>query len=134
VGRLRVDAFRAPDEEVYKVFVREVASGYRRGEAVAVVGHAVTSAVLPFYRRAPRYAAVGTAGLYGGAHISAPDVTVQSMGINQGVPAGNSELGPLFFAEVENGNRSLLSYSPSGSVARELSPPQRCFRYQGGSK
>jgi hypothetical protein len=38
---------------------------------------------------------------------SAPDVTVQSLERANGQPMGDSELGPLFFAEVEHGNRSL---------------------------
>jgi hypothetical protein len=75
VGRLCVDAFQAPDEEFYKVFVRDVASGNTHVRAVGEITKAVGNAVSPFYRRAPRYAVVGTAGLYGGAHISAPDVS-----------------------------------------------------------
>jgi hypothetical protein len=109
VGRLRVDAFQPPGEAFYKVFVREVHSGNTRGQAVAELCRSVGNAVLPFSHRAPRYAGVGTGGLYGGAHISAPDVTVQSLGTDQGEPTVDSELGPLFFVEVENGNRSLPS-------------------------
>jgi hypothetical protein len=110
VGKLRVDAFHAAGEAFYKVFVRQVVSGHTKGEAVAELCRSVANAVLPFSRRAPRYAAVGTDGLYGGAHISAPDVTVQSLErTNKGGPTGDSELGPLFFLEVESGDRSLLS-------------------------
>jgi hypothetical protein len=107
VGKLRVDAFQAPGEAFYKVFVREVASGYTLGQAVAVVGISVGVAVRPFSRREPPYARAGLGGLYGRAHISAPDVTVEASRTNQGRLAGDSELGPLFFVEVENGNRSL---------------------------
>jgi hypothetical protein len=90
--------------------VRQVASGHTNGEAVAELCRSVANAVLPFSRRAPRYAAVGTDGLYGGAHIFAADVTVQSLGkTNKGGPTGDSELGPLFFLEVESEDRSLLS-------------------------
>jgi hypothetical protein len=107
-GRLRVDAFRAPGEEFYKVFVREVASGNTHGRAVMAVAGRVENAVLPFSSLAPRYAGVAGDSLYGTAHISAPDVTVESLGTDQGQPTAGSELGPLFFLEVENGNRSLL--------------------------
>jgi hypothetical protein len=108
VGKLRVDAFQAPGEEFCKVFVRQVASGYTHGEAVLEVGAAVANAVLPFCRHAPQYARAGTDGMYGSAHISAPDVTVRSIGTDQGEPAKDSEFAPLFFLEVEDGNRSLL--------------------------
>jgi hypothetical protein len=53
VGKLRVDAFRAPGEEFYKVSVRQVASGHTHGEAVAEISRSVADAVLPFSRRAP---------------------------------------------------------------------------------
>jgi hypothetical protein len=111
VGRLRVDAFQSPDEEFNKVFVREVPSGNTHGKVVAEVIGRVYIAVLPFSDYEPPYAGVATDGLYGGAHnyISAPDVTVESLGTDQGEPTLGSELGPLFFLEVENGNRSLLS-------------------------
>jgi hypothetical protein len=109
VEKLRVDAFQAPGEAFYNVFVREVASGHTLGKAVAEIGISVGIAVRPFSRREPPYAKAGFGGLYGGAHISAPDVTVESSETSQGGLAGNSELGPLFFVEVENGNRSLPS-------------------------
>jgi hypothetical protein len=104
-----VDAFRAPGEAFHKVFVRSVASGYVHGEAVAEVCGSVFTAVRPFSALPPRYARIGTGGMYGRDYISAPDVTVRSLGTDQGGPTGDSELFPLFFLEVENGNRSLLS-------------------------
>jgi hypothetical protein len=45
--------------------------------------------------------------MYGNAFISAPDVTVRSLAQASGLPVKDSEYGPLFFAEVEDGNRSL---------------------------
>jgi hypothetical protein len=109
VGKLRVDAFKAPGDAFYKVFVRQVASGNKHGQAVAQIITSVGNAVGPFSRRGARYARVGTDGMYGRAHINAPDVTVHSLGTNQGEqPARDSEFAPLFFLEVESGNRSLL--------------------------
>jgi hypothetical protein len=47
--------------------------------------------------------------MYCNAFISAPDVTVQSLGDIDGQRLGDSEiLGPLFYAEAEQRNRSLL--------------------------
>jgi hypothetical protein len=106
-GKLRVDAFQASGETFYKMFVRQEESGNTHGMAVAEIVISVGIAVGPFFSSAPPYARVATGGLYGGAHISAPDVTVQSLGTNQGQPMGDSELGPLFCLEVESGNRSL---------------------------
>jgi hypothetical protein len=55
VGKLRVDAFQAPGEAFYKVFVREVASGNTLGQAVGEIGISVGIAVRPFSRREPPY-------------------------------------------------------------------------------
>ena len=44
---------------------------------------------------------------WGDPLISEPDLTVLSLGRANGQPTGNSEFGPIFFAEAEHGNRSL---------------------------
>jgi hypothetical protein len=71
----------------------EVASGHTHthGEVVVVVSRVMADA--------ERIHRGGT---------PAPDVTVEFRGAINGQPAGRSEFGPLCFAEVEYGNRSLL--------------------------
>jgi hypothetical protein len=39
--------------------------------------------------------------------ITAPDVTVRSLGLSNGDPSDNLALAPVFFAEVEDGHRSV---------------------------
>jgi hypothetical protein len=89
--------------------VRQVASGNTQGEAVAEVVGAIGNAVLPYSDPPQEFVSAGTGGIYGRKYnlVSAPDVTVRSLGRVNGQPMGNSQLGPLFFAEVEHGNRSL---------------------------
>jgi hypothetical protein len=103
VGKLHVLAFKTTSE----IFVYQVASGYTHAEAVAEVLGEIHSAVLPYSRQPERFVATGTDGLYGNAFISAPDVTVRSVGQASGLPVKDSQHGPLFFAEVEDGNCSL---------------------------
>ena len=106
VGKLKIVVF--PDAS--EVLVRQVASGYKHGEAVSEVNREIGNAALPYSRarrgKAP-FIAVGTDGMYGSTLISAPDITVRSVGLPNGQPTEASELGPRFFAEVEDGNRSL---------------------------
>jgi hypothetical protein len=103
VGKLKVVAF----VETGKVFVRQVASCYMLGEAVGEVVGEIGNALLPFQSRPQRFVLAGTGGLYGSDMITAPDVTVRSRWRPDGQPTRDSELGPIFFAEIEHGNRSL---------------------------
>jgi hypothetical protein len=103
VGNLKVVAFL----ETGKVFVRQVASGYTNGEAVAEVVGEFGNASLAFSDPPQEFIRTGTGGMYGSTYISAPDLTVRSLGLADGQSTRNSEFGPLFFAEVEHGNRSL---------------------------
>jgi hypothetical protein len=93
VGKLRVLAFETTGE----IYVPQVATGYTHAEAVLEVGREIGDAVLPYSRRPERFVAAGTDGLYGTAFISAPDVTVRSLGQASGRPGKDSEYGPLFF-------------------------------------
>jgi hypothetical protein len=105
VGKLNVVAFQTTGE----VFVRQLASGDTHGGVVVEVIRVISTAVDPFSRPPQVFVASAMGGLYGGFHlITAPDVTVQSFGDINGQRMGDSEFGPLFFAEVEHGNRSLL--------------------------
>jgi hypothetical protein len=65
------------------------------------------NAALAFSDPPQAFVTTGTDGMYGSNIISAPDLTVQSLGQANGQPTRNSELGPIFFAEAEHGNRSL---------------------------
>lgn len=103
VGKLKVEAFGKTSE----FFVRQVASGYTHGEAVGEVLGQISGAAHAYSRLPQRFVRVGTDALYGSELISAPDVTVRSVGHADGSSTGDSEHGPLFFAEVERGNRSL---------------------------
>ena len=103
VGKLEVVSFQSTGQ----VFVRQVASGYTHGLVVSQVNGEMGNATLPYSCRPHRFIGVGIAGLYGTHIISAPDVTVQSLGQPNGEPTRDSERGPLFFAEVESANRSL---------------------------
>ena len=104
VGKLKVVAFQTTGE----VFVRQVASGYTHGEAAGEVFREISNATLPYSRRPHRFVGVGYDGMYGTHIISAPDVTVRSLGRSNGEPTRGLEDGPRYFAEVEDGNRSLL--------------------------
>ena len=103
MGKLKVVAFQTTGE----VFVRHVASGYTHGEAAVDVIREISNAALPFQEPPQEFVGVGSDGMYGTHIIYAPDVTVRSLGRPNGEPTKDSELGPLFFGEVESGNRSL---------------------------
>ena len=103
VGKLKVVAFQRTGQ----VFVRKVASGHTHGLAVSELNREIGNATLQFQDPPQEFVGVGSDGMYGTHIISAPDVNEQSLGQPNGEPTRDSELGPLFFAEVESGNRSL---------------------------
>lgn len=72
------------------------------------MGEEIGIAARPFKNADPAFVRVGTGGKCGSTLISAPDVTVRSLGLPpNGQPTNDSASGPLYFAEVEDGNRSL---------------------------
>jgi hypothetical protein len=102
-GKVRLEAIGGNE-----VLVRQVAYGYRHGEAVVEIGCLLCNAVHSYsYYSREAFVGVGTGGIFGTTFISAPDVTVRSLGRQDGQPTYDTADGPLFFAEVEDNNRSL---------------------------
>jgi hypothetical protein len=102
-GEVRLEAIGG------KVLVRQVAFGYRHGEATVEIASELYTAVASYSDPPAAFVGVGLGGMYGvdTTFISAPDVTVQSLGRQSGQPTNDTADGPLFLAEVEDNNRSL---------------------------
>ena len=93
------------------IYVRGVVSGLEHGEAVGYVSGEVYHNLRPYNHSF--HISIGLNGLYGTlgtTRVSAdPNVTVRSFGLPGGRGrARDHHDGPLFFAEVERGNRTLL--------------------------
>jgi hypothetical protein len=101
VGRLGIVAVGG------KVFVRQVTSGHKHGDVAGEVFRVVRNVVLSYSDGG--FVAPSYDSLFGNIdNIStAPDITVRSLGLSNGDPSDNLALAPVFFAEVEDGNRSL---------------------------
>jgi hypothetical protein len=102
-GKVRLEAIGGNE-----VLVRQVAYGNKHGQAVVHLIVVLANAVDYYTTPAPdAFVGIATDGMYGTTFISAPDVTVRSLGRQDGQPTYDTADGPLFFAEVEDNNRSL---------------------------
>jgi hypothetical protein len=95
VGKLRVLAFKTTSE----IFVRQVASGYIHAEAVAEVLGEIHTAVLPYSRQPERF-------VWQCFHLCARCHSAIRW-TSQWTASERLTAQPAFFAEVEDGNRSL---------------------------
>ena len=87
-----------PHPHISDVFVRQVVSGHRHGEAAKTVDHFIETAVAPFKCSSPEFVRTGGDGIHGSnTFISTPDITVRSTGLPpNGQPTRDSENGPIF--------------------------------------